>query len=379
MASKYSTLLSGIKLGDLQLKNRVALAPMTRARSGASRVPNDLNVEYYTQRANAGLVITEASHISEQGIGWVDSAGIFTQAHVEGWKKVTQSVHEAGSKIFLQLWHQGRQSHSSYHNGEPAVAPSAIKIEQPAETHVADGSKQPQEVPRALETDEIPKIVADYKRAAEMSKEAGFDGVEIHAANGYLIDQFLQAKTNHRTDGYGGSIENQYRFLGEVVTAVLEVFPANRVGVRLSPNGMFGDMGTPEYQELFTYVTEQLAKHKLAYVHYMIGLGFGFHELGEPMTLRQFRDILPEETAIIGNVGFTPETSEEAVASGDAQMIAIGRPFIANPDYVTRLENDQPLAEMAPMDTWFAPDLPERTKYSTSWGYTDFPTYEASK
>ena len=196
-------------------------------------------------RSSAGLLITEATTISEQANGWNESPGIYTDAMTEGWKHTTGAVHEQGSVIFLQLWHTGRASHSSFHGGRPAVAPSAIKINEP-EIHTPIG-KQPHEVPRALETSEIPRIVNDYRQAAERAKQAGFDGVEIHAANGYLIDEFLQSKTNHRTDEYGGSVENRYRFLKEVTEAVTSVWPANRVGVHLSPNGQFNDMGSPDY------------------------------------------------------------------------------------------------------------------------------------
>ena len=219
--------------------------------------------------------------------------------------------------------------------------------------------------PRALETDEIPRVVEDYRRAAERAKTAGFDGVEIHGANGYLIDEFLQSKTNHRTDEYGGSIENRYRFLKEVVEAVTSVWPAHRVGVHLSPNGAYNDMGSPDYREQFTYVASQLDHFGLAYLHVVDGLAFGFHGLGEPMTLAEFRKVF--HGPLIGNCGYTKETAERAIAEGYADLISFGRPFISNPDLVERFSNGWALAEPAPMSDWSSP--------TGAKGYTDFPPF----
>ena len=247
-----SVLFQPFQLHDLTLRNRIVLSPLTRGRAGKERLPNRLMAEYYVQRSAAGLLITEATTISEEANGWNESPGIYTDEMVNGWKQVTNAVHEAGSVIFLQLWHTGRASHSSFHGGKPAVAPSAIKLNGD-HLHTPSG-KQPYETPRALETSEIPRVVEDYRRAAERAKAAGFDGVEVHAANGYLIDTFLQSKTNHRTDRYGGSIENRYRFLQEVVEGVTSVWPAQRVGVHLSPNGAFNDIGSPGFREQFTFV-----------------------------------------------------------------------------------------------------------------------------
>ena len=230
-------LLSPLNKG-LALKNRVVMAPLTRGRAGKERMANSLMAEYYAQRAGAGLIITEATTISEQGNGWQHSPGIYTDEQAEAWKQVVDAVHQKGALIYLQLWHTGRASHSSFQpNNELPVAPSAIKIEG-MEAHTPEGN-QPYQTPRALDTAEIPQVVSDYRQAAARAKQAGFDGVEIHSANGYLIDEFLQSKTNHRTDEYGGSIENRYRFLKEIVEAVLTVWDANNVGVRLSPNGSF--------------------------------------------------------------------------------------------------------------------------------------------
>ena len=282
-------LLSPFDLHGLALRNRAVMAPLTRARAGRERLPNDLMAEYYSQRASAGLIITEATVISEQGFGWVDSPGIYNDAQVEGWKKTTTVLHARGTPVFLQLWHCGRASHSSFHGGKPAVSASAIKINGDY-LHTPIG-KQPYETPRALETAEVAAVVQDYRQAAERAKAAGFDGVEIHAANGYLIDQFLQSRTNHRTDHYGGSLENRFRFLREIVKAIRSVLPSERVGVRLSPNGNFNDMGSPDYRETFTYAARELNPYALAYLHVVDGLAFGFHQLGQPMTLPEFRAV----------------------------------------------------------------------------------------
>lgn len=350
------------KMDDLLLNNRIVMAPMTRARAGESRVPNDMMAEYYTQRVNAGLIITEATTISEQANGWLQSPGIYTDEMTEGWRKVVDSVHQHDGKIFLQLWHCGRASHSSFHNGNPAVAPSAIKISGDY-IHTPKG-KEDYETPKALSSEEIAQTKIDYKNAALRAKEAGFDGLEIHSANGYLLDTFLQSKTNHRTDEYGGSVESRYRMLDEVLKEVCDVWPANRVGVRLSPNGVFNDMGSPDYREQFTYVASQLNNYGLAYLHVMDGLGFGFHELGEAMTLSELRKVF--SGPLIGNCGYTQETAEQALAEGHADLIAFGRPFISNPDLVERFKNNLPLNPEADMSTWYTPAGRE--------GYTDFAT-----
>ena len=336
------------------------MAPLTRARSGKDRVPNELMVEYYTQRASAGMIIAEATTISTQGIGWVDSPGIYNDAQVAGWKSITSALRAAGTPVILQLWHCGRASHSSFHGGQPAVSASALKI-QGNTIHTPRG-KEPYETPRALDTGGIAAVVEDYRRAAERAREAGFDGVEIHAANGYLLDQFLQSRTNQRTDGYGGSVENRYRILKEVVEAVLTVWPAGRVGVRLSPNGDFNDMGSPDFRETFTYAATQLNAYQLGYLHVVDGLAFGFHEQGEPMTLAEFRAVF--SGPVMGNCGYTETTAEQAIAAGDADLIAFGRPFLSNPDLVERYRNGWDLNPPAEMTDWSAP---------TADGYTDFP------
>ena len=356
-------LLTAFRLRDLTLKNRVVLAPMTRARAGKERTPNALMAEYYVQRTNAGLIIAEATAVSEQALGWVDSPGVYREEHTAGWRIVTDAVRKTGTPFFLQLWHCGRASHSSFRQDRSLpVSASAVKLNGDY-IHTPEG-KQPYETPRALRTDEIPGLVADYRRAAQRAKEAGFDGIEIHAANGYLIDQFLQSKTNQRNDPYGGSVETRFRFLREIVEAVLTVWPAGRVGVRLAPNGVFNDMGSPDFREQFLGTAKQLDTYQLGYLHVMDGLAFGFHQLGQPLTLADFRGIF--RGPLMGNCGYTRETAEAAIAAGHADLIAFGRPYITNPDLVARFKNGWPLVPDAPMTVWSAP---------TATGYTDFPAY----
>lgn len=345
------------------LKNRIALAPLTRGRAGESRVPNDLMVEYYRQRSSAGLVITEATVVSAQGNGWVNSPGIYTDEMAEGWKNVVNAVHEQDSQIVLQLWHCGRASHSDFHDGELPVSASAVKLEGD-EIHTPKGKKT-YEVPRPLTLDEIKTTVADYKKAAERAKAAGFDGVEVHGANGYLINQFLDSRSNQRDDEYGGSVENRFRFFKEVLEAVLEVFPAEAVGVRISPNGIFNDMGADDYQDTFTYAVKQFAKLDLGYVHIMDGLAFGFHDRGEPMTLSDFRGLY--KGLIMGNCGHTAEEGAAKIEAKQADLIAYGRPFITNPDFPERVKNGWPLAAFDDPTHWYG---------GGAEGYTDFPAYE---
>jgi N-ethylmaleimide reductase len=360
-------LSSPFALADLPLRNRVVLAPLTRARAGAERLPNALMAEYYRQRSGAGLLISEATVISTQGIGWSQSPGIDSEVQATAWKQVTAAVHERGAPVFLQLWHCGRASQSAFRADRSLpVAPSAILL-QGEGIHTPEG-KLNYEVPRALSTDEVARVVEDYRRAAQRALEAGFDGVEIHAANGYLIDQFLQSRTNHRTDRYGGSMEGRFQFLREIVTAVQTVWPAHRVGVRLSPNGNFNDMGSPDFRETFLYAARELGRFGLAYLHVVDGLAFGFHQLGEPMTLREFRAVFPGP--LMGNCGYTRDTAEAAVASGHADLIAFGRPYISNPDLAERFQHGWPLAPDADMSVWFS---------FTPEGYADFPPYKPSR
>jgi N-ethylmaleimide reductase len=359
-------LLEPFRLHDLELRNRVVMAPLTRSRSGPDRVPNTTMAEYYAQRSSAGLIVSEATTISPQANGWLESPGIYTDAMEAGWRLITDTVHARGARIFLQLWHMGRASHSDFHGGRPPVSASAVRISGDG-IHTPVG-KQPYETPRSLETHEVAAVVADYAAAAARARAAGFDGVEIHAANGYLIDQFLQSKTNLRTDDYGGSIEKRCRFLMDLVTAVSKVWPSRRVGVRISPNGVFNDMGSPNYREQFLHAAAALDRLDLGYLHVVDGLAFGFHKLGEPMTLADFRGVF--RGPIVGNCGYTLENAEAAVQEGLADLIAFGRPFISNPDLVERFANGWPLAPMASMTDWYSP--------TGAKGYTDFPTHRTA-
>jgi len=357
-----TSLFDQLTIGDLKLKNRIAMAPMTRGRAGDSRVANDLMAEHYFQRSSAGLLITEATVISAQGNGWIGSPGIYTQEMLEGWRKVTRRVKPTGAQIFLQMWHCGRASHSDFHNGELPVSASAVKLNGD-QIHTPLGKKD-YETPRPLTVAEIKATVNDYREAAQKAKEAGFSGVEVHSANGYLLNQFLDSKTNVRDDEYGGSLENKYRFLGEVLAAVCEVWPSQRVGVRLSPNGVFNDMGSEDFRETYLYTIKELNKLDLGYVHIMDGLAFGFHEKGEPMTLAEFREHY--NGVIVGNCGYSKEDAETRLAAGNVDVAAFGRPFISNPDLPERLQNNWKLAAYDDMSLWYTPG-PE--------GYTDYPPY----
>jgi N-ethylmaleimide reductase len=355
-------LFEPLTMGDLELRNRVVLAPMTRGRAGLKRIPNELMAEYYHQRASAGLLITEATVVSAQGNGWVGSPGIYTEEMVVGWRIVTQKLKPTGTPIFLQLWHCGRASHSDFHDGAPPVSASSVKLN--GDQIRTPYGKKDYETPRALTVDEIKITLNDYRTAAMNAQEAGFSGIEVHSANGYLINQFLDSKTNLRTDQYGGSLENKYRFLKEVMAAVLEVWPSKRVGIRLSPNGVFNDMGSPDFRETYLYTIKQLNRLNLAYVHIMDGLAFGFHKQGDPMTLAEFR--AEYDGIIMGNCGYTKETAEERLIAGYADLSAFGRPFITNPDLPERLKNNWPLNPADDMSSWYTPGAE---------GYTDYEPY----
>jgi N-ethylmaleimide reductase len=321
--------------------------------------------DYYEQRATAGLVITEATVISEEGIGWIDSPGIYTEEMVAGWKSIVDRVHSQGSKIVLQLWHCGRASHSDFHNGELPFSASAVGIEND-HIHTPKGKKA-YETPKAMTKEDIANTMNDFKQAALNAKAAGFDGLEVHAANGYLINQFLDGVSNQRDDEYGGSIENRMRFLKEALAAVQEVFPADKIGVRLSPNGVFNAMGCDDYKELYTAVVKELNQQGIGYLHLMDGLAFGFHERGEPMTLADFRPLF--DNTIVGNCGYTIEAANEAVGDKQADMIAFGRPYITNPDLPERYKNNWTLTPFEDMTHWYG---------GGAEGYTDYPNYTAS-
>lgn len=346
------------------LKNRIALAPLTRGRAGSDRIPNEIMADYYHQRAGAGMLITEATVVSAQGNGWIDSPGIYTDAMQAGWKKINDRLAPTNTPLILQMWHCGRASHSDFHDGELPVSASAIQL-QGDHIHTPKG-KKPYETPRALTITEIEKTVEDYRQAAVRAKAAGFSGVEIHAANGYLINQFLESKTNHRTDQYGGSMENRFRFLKEIFTAISTVYAPECIGVRLSPNGVFNDMGSKDFREMTHFVIESLAALQIGYLHIMDGLAFGFHEMGEAYTLAEVRERY--KGLIIGNCGYTPETAQAQVESGNADLIAFGRPFITNPDLPARIELGHPLAPFDDMTYWYGGD---------AQGYSDYPNFEA--
>jgi len=371
--SSDANLFSPFNLGGFgEIKNRIALASLTRGRSD-NGVPTDLMAEHYCQRVSAGLLLAEATGISPTSTGFNRTPYIYSAEHVEGWKKVTQKVHENDGKIALQLWHMGRAVHPDFINGELPVSASAERLED--EHYVPDGSKKTGVTPRPLKVEEMPKIVDEYKLAAKNAIKAGFDGVEIHSANGYLLDQFLQSKTNKRTDEYGGSVEKRFRLLGEVIEGVLEECPADRVGIKLSPNGVFNGMGSEDYVETFSYVLEKVAGYELSYVQVMDGLAFGFHELGDPFTLKMVKNCIEKvqgkerKTAIMGNCGYTKETAEKAITEGDADLISFGRPFIGNPDLVERFKSGAELVQER-MEDWYT--LPSSDPADDAEGYTTY-------
>mmetsp|Transcript_19675 Transcript_19675/g.48094 ORF Transcript_19675/g.48094 Transcript_19675/m.48094 type:complete len:387 (-) Transcript_19675:348-1508(-) len=368
-------LLQPLTIGDMKLKNRLVLAPLTRARCTPQKdpldmkntIPNELMEEYYEQRATAGLVITEATAISEMGSGWLNAPHMRNEEHVAAWKKVVDRVHKKGGKIFLQLWHMGRQAHSSFHpTTNDIVSASAIKIGS-GNAKNNKGENVEWETPRALTTEEVESTVQDFKAAAALAKKAGFDGVEIHSANGYLIDQFLQSSTNKRTDKYGGSMANRFRFLKEVIEACMEVYSASRIGYRLSPNGVYGGVGSIDNNEMFPYVAKETNKYGLAYMHVMDGLGFGYHGLCPVVTCADLRKYF--DGTIITNVGLTVGTAEGMLRSGAADLACFGRLYISNPDLPERIANDWPLEKEASYETWWQP--------TGAKGYTDWPTYKA--
>ena len=356
-------------VGDMTLRNRIALAPLTRGRSDENHVPTTIMREYYRQRSSCGLVISEATGISRQGMGWWCGPGIWNSSQVAEWKHITDTVHKAGGVFAMQFWHMGRQAHSDV-TGQPTVAPSPIGLG--GEVTAVRGEKKPYEVPQELSTDMIAQIVSDYRTAAVNAKAAGVDMIELHGANGYLLDLFLQSVSNKRTDAYGGSVEKRLRMLNEVLDAVLSVYPKERVGVRLSPNGAFGEMGSADNVEQFTAAIRMLGERQVAYIHLMDGLSFGFHKLHAPFTLRQARDILQgtagaTSTALMGNAGYTRDTAEERLQAGDGDMIAFGRDYLSTPDLPERFAANIALNKEAPRSDWFGKGATER-------GYTDFPT-----
>lgn len=348
------TLFDPVTIGALTLRNRIIMAPLTRTRASEGRVPNALMVEYYRQRASAGMILSEATSISPMGVGYANTPGIWNAEQIDGWKAVTKAVHDEGGTILLQLWHVGRISDPQFLNGNLPVAPSAIA----AAGHVSlVRPEKPYVIPRALERKEIPSLIEAYRTGAENAQAAGFDGVEIHGANGYLLDQFLQDSTNHRTDDYGGCIENRARLMLEVADAVVSVWGADRVGMHLAPRGDAHDSGDSDPLATFTHVATELGKRKLAF------LCTREHSGDDSISSRL-------KTAfggtLIANEQFTCETATATLAAGEADAVAFGVPFIANPDLPERFRQSAPLN---------APD-PATFYGSGSKGYTDYPFFE---
>ena len=353
------SLFDPIKLGAIDAPNRIIMAPLTRGRAGPGFVPNELALEYYRQRASAGLIISEATGISQEGLGWPSAPGLWTDAQVEGWKPVTDAVHTAGGRIVAQLWHMGRLVHSVFNDGKQPVSASATVGEGRAHTPVG---RMDLEEARPLRIDEMPRVIGDYVKAAENAKKAGFDGVQLHGANGYLIDQFLRNGSNLRDDDYGGSVENRIRLLREVTEALIGVWGAGRVSVRLSPNGATQGVDDSAPETLFPIAAAALD-----------ALGIGFLELREPGPDGTFgkTDVPKQSPAIraafkgplILNSDYDVQKAEAALADGSADAIAFGRPFIGNPDLVERIESGAEWAADNPQ-TWYSPG-PE--------GYTDYP------
>ena len=352
---KTSVLFTPLQLGDLTLPNRIIMAPLTRARAGAERLPNAMMAQYYRDRASAGLIVSEATSVCPMGVGYADTPGIWSDAQVEGWKLVTEAVHQEGGRIFVQLWHVGRISDPMFLDGQLPVAPSAIapkgnvSLVRPEKSYVT---------PRALNLDEIPAIVDAYRQGAENAKKAGFDGVEIHAANGYLLDQFLQDSTNKRQDLYGGSIENRARLLLEVVDAVISVWGSQRVGVHLAPRGDSHDMGDSDPLATFSYVMKALGQRHIAFVFARAGQGDGY--IGDQLKQAFGKGIY------IANQGLTAEAAEQLIAAGHADAVSFGKLFIANPDLPKRLLLDAPLNTPDPSTFYVGGDR----------GYNDYPKLE---
>jgi N-ethylmaleimide reductase len=354
-------LFDPVQLGPYKLANRIVMAPLTRSRADDDGVPGELQATYYGQRASAGLIVTEATNISAQGKGYIRTPGIWSPKQVEGWKLTTKAVHDKGGRIFLQLWHVGRVSHPDLQpGGVLPVAPSAVRAEK-QQAYTYEGFK-PLETPRALETAEIPGIVADYAHAAKCAKEAGFDGVEIHSANGYLLQQFLSDKTNKRTDRYGGSIENRTRLVVEVVEAVTKVWGGFRVGIRLSPLTKFADIGDSNPEPVYLSLIDQINAFDLAYIHVIEGdTGGERHPVGG-FDLQKLRRAF--NGLYMANNNYELELGIEARTKNLADLICFGRPFISNPDLVERLRSGAPLAQPDP-NTFYAGE---------AHGYTDYPT-----
>jgi len=363
---KPTDLFSPLTLGPLTLANRIIMPPLTRMRARMpGNIPWELNAEYYRQRATAGLIITEGTPVSPRGHGYYHTPGIHTEAQAEGWKLVTRAVHEAGGKIFVQLWHVGRQSHNDLQpDGAAPVAPSAIA--GTGQAYVAPGVMKDYPLPRALTLSEIAATVEEFRRGAELARQAGFDGVELHGANGYLIEQFLADNSNHRTDEYGGSVVNRSRFLLEVVAAVSSVWEPGRIGVRLSPSNTYGGSAPADRWGTYCHVIGELNRFGLGYVHLVEPRVAGNKDLlhfEDALSSRHFRPLITGHTRLFSAGGHTPASGQAAVAAGEADAIAFGRAFIANPDLPRRLATGAPLNRYQ-RETFYG---------GTEIGYTDYP------
>ena len=359
MISDTDNLFSPITIGPNTLRNRMVMAPLTRNRAGEGNVPQAMNAKYYRQRASAGLIISEATQVSAEGVGYPATPGIHSPEQVAGWKEITRAVHDEDGLIFLQLWYCGRISHPDLlPNNQQPVSASAIRAQGDAVTF--EGMK-PFVEPRALETDELPGIVDQYRKAAINAKEAGFDGVEVHAANGYLLDQFLRDGTNQRQDNYGGSLENRTRLLLEVVDAVTGIWEPSQIGVRISPDNSFNDIHDSDPQTLFNYVAEVLNLKQIGYLHVVEGGFMGEHDVDYDQIRQRFNG------KYMANLGYDREKAESAIASGHADLVSFGTLFLANPDLVARFRTDAEL-NTPDQDTFYGGD---------EHGYTDYPFMES--
>ena len=353
-------LFNSLKLGALTLPNRILLAPLTRTRADAGHMPNALMAEYYAQRATGGLLITECTMVAPGTSAFVNEPGIYSDAQIAAWKQTTDAVHAKGGRIFMQIWHAGRAAHPDINGGVPTVSSAAVAID--GDTHTQNG-KVPNAAPQALTAEEIPAIVAAFVKGAKNAIAAGFDGVEVHGANGYLIDQFLRDTPNNRTDGYGGSLENRSRLLFEVLTAVTAAIGADKVGLRLSPLNSYNSMKDSDPIALISFLAEKLNAFNLAYLHVMRADFFGVQK-GDVMTVARDK----YKGVLVGNMGYTADEAEAAITAGKLDAVAFGTSFLANPDLPARIKAGAALN---------APD--SNTFYSPgAKGYTDYPTLQAA-
>nr|WP_315239349.1 alkene reductase [uncultured Albidiferax sp.] len=352
------TLFTPLQVGSLTLPNRILLAPLTRTRADAGHMPNALMTDYYSQRATGGLLITECTMVAPGTSAFINEPGIYNDAQIAAWKNVTSAVHAKGGRIFMQIWHAGRAAHPDINDGVPTVSSSATAVE--GEIHTPTG-KVPHAVPHALTADEIPAIVAAFAQGAKNAIAAGFDGVEVHGANGYLIDQFLRDTPNQRTDGYGGSLENRARFLFEVLTAVTAAIGADKVGLRLSPLNSYNSMQDSDPLAFIGFLADKLNAYQLAYLHVMRADFFGVQK-GDVLTIAREK----YKGVLVGNMGYTAEEAEEAITAGQLDAVAFGTSFLANPDLPARIQLKAPL------------NTPDQSTFYTSGakGYTDYPTLQ---